>query len=168
MSPVSRDPCLPQPVYDNMKVTAFHPASLNITADDIQATVTDKIRAPSLQPELSPTNAALRPLPYHVHRTASQGLPVYHLAKRGGNLHQTRVRKVDGDLEALKDDLQQALGLKKEDVVINRLSRQIIIKVLFSVGNHSRSRLIRWSTIRAGGGRMSCSFCSNYDSRHSV
>lgn len=117
-----------------MQVTVFHPASLNITADGIQATVTGKIPVPSLSPEISPTDSALRPLPYHVHRTASQGLPVYHLAKRGGNLHQTRVRKVEGDLKALKDDLQQALGLKKEDVAINWLSRQIIIKVFLSVG----------------------------------
>ena len=72
---------------------------------------------------------SLPPLPYHVHRTASQQLPIYHLAKRGGNLHQTRIRKIDGNLMELKKDLRQALGLKEEQIAINSLTKHIIIKV---------------------------------------
>lgn len=71
----------------------------------------------------------MQALPYHIHRTASQQLPVYHLAKRGGNLHQTKVRKIDGDINALRNDLQRALGLKEEHIVINQLTRHVIIKV---------------------------------------
>lgn len=70
-----------------------------------------------------------QPLSYHVHRTASQQLPVYHLAKRGGNLHQTRVRKIDGNIADLRNDLQRALGLKEEHITINQLTKHIIIKV---------------------------------------
>ncbi|KAL8754618.1 MAG: hypothetical protein Q9184_005052 [Pyrenodesmia sp. 2 TL-2023] len=69
------------------------------------------------------------PLPYHIHRTPSQQLPVYHLAKRGGNLLQTRLRKIDGDIMKLKLELQQALGLQQEEISINQLTRHIIIKV---------------------------------------
>lgn len=69
------------------------------------------------------------PLPYHVRRTASQQLPVYHLAKRGGNLHQTRIRKIEGDVESLMKEIKIALGLKEELVVINRLTGHVIIKV---------------------------------------
>lgn len=83
---------------------------------------------PSPQPKSQPS-INLPPLPYHVHRTASQKLPIYHLAKRGGNLHQTRVRKIEGDVERLRDEIRIALGLKEEHVVINRLTGNIIVKV---------------------------------------
>ena len=83
---------------------------------------------PSPQPKPQPS-INLPPLPYHVHRTASQKLPIYHLAKRGGNLHQTRVRKIEGDVERLRDEIRIALGLKEEHVVINRLTGNIIVKV---------------------------------------
>lgn len=99
--------------------------------------MTAKVTSSSQQSESTLEGSALRPLSYHVHRTASQQLPVYHLAKRGGNLHQTRVRKIEGDIEALRDDLQRALGLKEEQIIINQLTRHIIIKVILSFVNVS-------------------------------
>lgn len=80
-------------------------------------------------PSTSPAVAALAPLSYHVHRTASQQLPVYQLAKRGGNLHQTKIRKIEGRVEDLRDELRRVLGLKEEQVVVNQLTKHIIIKV---------------------------------------
>lgn len=74
------------------------------------------------------------PLAYHVHRTPSQLLPVYHLAKRGGNLRQTRIRKIEGDVELLRDEIRNELGLKEHLVVINRLTGHIIIKVCGDTG----------------------------------
>ena len=91
--------------------------------------MTAKVKTSLMQSEAALQGSTPRPLSYHVHRTASQQLPVYHLAKRGGNLHQTRVRKIDGDIKALRDDLRRALGLKEEHIVINHLTRHIIIKV---------------------------------------
>ncbi|KAL2056412.1 hypothetical protein ABVK25_003435 [Lepraria finkii] len=85
------------------------------------------VTQPSPQPKPQPS-INLPPLLYHVHRTASQKLPIYHLAKRGGNLHQTRVRKIQGDVERLRDEIRIALGLKEEHVVINRLTGNIIVK----------------------------------------
>ncbi|KAL9136270.1 MAG: hypothetical protein Q9175_002527 [Cornicularia normoerica] len=78
--------------------------------------------------QIDPT--ALPSLPYHVHRTASLNLPIYHLAKRGGNLHQTRIRKIEGNVEKLREEIVATFALREEAVVINRLTGHIIIKVL--------------------------------------
>lgn len=83
---------------------------------------------------------SIAPLPYHVHRTASQLLPIYHLAKRGGNLRQTRIRKIQGDINVLKDELRIALGLEQERFFINKINGHIIIKVCTSQDHH-----ITWS-----------------------
>ncbi|KAL8971122.1 MAG: hypothetical protein Q9197_003444 [Variospora fuerteventurae] len=82
-----------------------------------------------IKPDPPPVPDISEPLPYHIHRTPSLQLPVYHLAKRGGNLLLTRLRKIDGDIMKLKLELQQALGLKQEEISINQLTRHIIIKV---------------------------------------
>ena len=44
-------------------------------------------------------------------------------------MHQTRIRKIDGNLMELKKDLAEALGLKAEHIAVNQLTRHIIIKV---------------------------------------
>lgn len=75
----------------------------------------------------SPTSAAKQP--YNIIRTPSNNLPIYLLAKRGGNLKQTRLRKIEGDVGALRSDLQQALGLEEKECVINRVTSHIVIKV---------------------------------------
>ena len=62
-------------------------------------------------------------------KTGTKGIPVYQLSKRGGNLHQTKVRRIEGDIMALKTDLQRALGLEDKEIVINQLTQHIIIKV---------------------------------------
>ena len=85
--------------------------------------------SPAIKPSAQVGAAALPPLPYHVHRTASQKLPIYHLAKRGGNLHQTRIRKIEGNVEKLREEIVATLALREETVVINRLTGHIIIKV---------------------------------------
>ncbi|MCJ1442720.1 MAG: hypothetical protein MMC23_003217 [Stictis urceolatum] len=67
-------------------------------------------------------------LTYHVERTGSKQLPIYHLAKRGGNLHQTRIRRISGNVQDLKQDLQKNLELQDDHIKINPLTRHIIIK----------------------------------------
>ena len=77
-------------------------------------------------------------LPYIISRTPSSNLPVYHLAKSGGNKHLTVVRKLSGDLNALQTDIRSALGLeqfvvdqqgrKKVNVAINWTTRQIVVR----------------------------------------
>lgn len=80
----------------------------------------------------STTSAAIdaAQLTYRVNRTPSQQLPIYLLAKRGGNLKQTRLRKIEGDIGKLKQDLQKALGIVEDkEIQINQLTKHIIIKV---------------------------------------
>ena len=73
-------------------------------------------------------------LPYHIHRTASQQLPIYNQAKRGGNLHQTLIRKIEGDVDTLRQDLIDSLSVTEKEVVINRLTGHIIVKVRTDYG----------------------------------
>lgn len=77
----------------------------------------------------APSELTPPPLPYYVYRTASQQLPVYQIAKRGGNLHQTRIRKINGDVKKLRDDIQKALELKEGNIAINSITGHITIKV---------------------------------------
>lgn len=83
------------------------------------------------QPPPTPDASAIAKLPYYIHRTASQQLPIYKLAKRGGNLRQTRLRKVEGDIARLRSDLLEALSLVDEHIKINQSTKHIIIKVCY-------------------------------------
>ena len=67
-------------------------------------------------------------LPYFVTRTPSNELPIYTLRKRGGSLLQTRLKKLDGRLEVLRDELRSSLGLQEKEAVINQLTKHIILK----------------------------------------
>lgn len=53
---------------------------------------------------------------------------MYTDRKRGGNLHQTIVRKIDGRREVLRDELRMALGLEDKNCIINGLNGHIIVK----------------------------------------
>jgi large subunit ribosomal protein L49 len=70
----------------------------------------------------------LSPPRYHVSRSASKNLPIYTDYKRGGNLHLTTVRKITGDLSALRDELRVYLNKKNEDVKINDLTKHVVVK----------------------------------------
>jgi len=83
----------------------------------------------STPPPTTATTTSSPPLkPYRLIRTPSNKLPIYLLWKRGGNKKLTRVRKIEGDVNLLKSDLQAALGVKEGDVTVNQLARQVIVK----------------------------------------
>ena len=79
-------------------------------------------------------------LPYGISRTStrSRSLPVYETSKAGGSLHVTVVRKCTGDLSQLQTHLLDALkleasyvdkkGRKKENVMINTLTKQVVVR----------------------------------------
>ena len=94
------------------------------------ATQRDSVASPVPAPP-APTNTHqdIPPLSYHVYRTPSQELPVYHLTKRGGNLLQTQLRKIEGDRQSLCEELRKALDLRPRDITINQVTGHIIIKV---------------------------------------
>jgi large subunit ribosomal protein L49 len=55
-------------------------------------------------------------------------LPIYPLRKAGGNKLITRIKKVDGKSEVLRDELRELLGLKDKEAVINSTTGHIMIK----------------------------------------
>lgn len=67
-------------------------------------------------------------LAYFVTRTPSNELPIYTLRKRGGNMRLTRVKKIDGKPEVLRDELKELLGLEEKDAVINRVTGHVVLK----------------------------------------
>lgn len=67
--------------------------------------------------------------PYTITRTPSKGLPVYELRKGGGTLKLTKVRKIGGEREVLKMQLEKSLMPKPEYVKINPLTGHVVIKV---------------------------------------
>lgn len=40
----------------------------------------------------------------------------------------TLVRKIDGEVEVLRDQLRARLHLKKEDCIVNPITRQVVMK----------------------------------------
>ncbi|WPH04357.1 Hypothetical protein R9X50_00724700 [Acrodontium crateriforme] len=98
---------------------------------------------PTRQPSHSPTTytpltrAPITPLsdelcapnlPYFVSRTPSNELPIYLLRQRGGSLHLTRVKKIDGSIEAFRDALREELGLGEKEATINPITKHVILK----------------------------------------
>ncbi|KAJ2787829.1 mitochondrial 54S ribosomal protein img2 [Coemansia interrupta] len=65
--------------------------------------------------------------PYFVRRTRFQSLPVYRDTKNGKTRKLTVIRRVEGDLEALRTDLIQALG-EDSQIAIKKISQQLVIK----------------------------------------
>ncbi|KAI9653698.1 MAG: hypothetical protein M1831_005726 [Alyxoria varia] len=101
-----------------------------------QAAVASKLSHPPVQPvslpplhinsqteqEKAPTKA------YFVRRTPSRYLPVYELTKAGGSLKQTRVRKIDGEVQKLKEGLEEVLAPKPEWIRVNPVNRHVEMK----------------------------------------
>ncbi|TVY49182.1 54S ribosomal protein IMG2, mitochondrial [Lachnellula cervina] len=101
------------------------PSTINhfLGAARASTTASSSTPAPSLTTAISPSK------PYRIALTKSKEYPVYHLNKRGGNMHITKIKHIEGDIDALKADLQRTLKLQDaKDVVINQLTRHIIVK----------------------------------------
>ena len=68
--------------------------------------------------------------PYYIQRTPTRNLPIYQLTKAGGNLRMTRVRKIGGDTEVFRQQLQEFLQPTPEYVRINPINGHVEMKVL--------------------------------------
>ncbi|TKA74945.1 hypothetical protein B0A55_04944 [Friedmanniomyces simplex] len=75
-----------------------------------------------------PTEQCAPNLAYFITRTPSKELPVYQLRKRGGNMKLTRIRKIDGRAETLRDDLRAELKLGEKEAVVNAVTKQVVLK----------------------------------------
>jgi large subunit ribosomal protein L49 len=107
--------------------------AVNAQSPPLSSPVTRTIslaRRPATTP-IAASATGLSQLPYAVSRTPTQGLPVYQLAKSGGNLKLTKVRKLSGDIEVLRKELEETLTPKPQYVQINPLTNHIMIKVCY-------------------------------------
>jgi large subunit ribosomal protein L49 len=77
---------------------------------------------------IEPASTIKTPLPYFVHRSASKNLPVYETATNGGTLRLTRIRKLEGNLEVLRQQLISALDLDPQLIYIKNNTKHIIIR----------------------------------------
>ncbi|KAJ2705478.1 mitochondrial 54S ribosomal protein img2 [Coemansia sp. IMI 203386] len=75
----------------------------------------------------SASGAQLVKYSYFVRRTRFQSLPVYRDIKNGNTRKLTLVRRIEGDLEALRSDLIQALGANTQ-IAVKKTSQQLVIK----------------------------------------
>ncbi|KAF1920292.1 mitochondrial large subunit ribosomal protein-domain-containing protein [Ampelomyces quisqualis] len=64
---------------------------------------------------------------YHVQRSVTRNLPVYTDRKRGGNLHETLIRKITGDSGALRDEIRVYLNLREDRIRVNPLTQHVVI-----------------------------------------
>ncbi|KAK5173013.1 uncharacterized protein LTR77_003135 [Saxophila tyrrhenica] len=126
-------PSLPRPKISKASRRAAHPPKERQypTRQHPYATPTPhRLRPEPVTP--LPEKQSAPNLAYFVNRTRSNELPVYTDSKRGGNLKLTLVRKVDGEVETLRNDLRRMLGkrvgLEDERVVVNGVTRQVVIK----------------------------------------
>ncbi|KAJ2489984.1 mitochondrial large ribosomal subunit [Coemansia sp. RSA 2050] len=78
--------------------------------------------------------------PYFIHRTRFQSLPVYTKLKNKKQIRLTTVRRIEGNLEALRADMSKALG--DSPIQIVRASQQLVVK-----GDRS-SEIRAWLTQR--------------------
>ncbi|KAH8204614.1 hypothetical protein TruAng_001243 [Truncatella angustata] len=77
--------------------------------------------------QAQPTSPAQK-LPYYVGRNRMNNISVYERRDRGGSLKKTLVKKGEGNLQALKFDIAEALGLTEKDVKVNNTTNHIEIK----------------------------------------
>ncbi|ORY04815.1 hypothetical protein K493DRAFT_296788 [Basidiobolus meristosporus CBS 931.73] len=99
------------------------------------------LRAISLglyKPGSYPKNELPADIKYFVKRTSGKSLPVYSDIKNGGTRFLTIVRRVEGDLDKLRQDLSTVAP--SEYITINRRTSQIVVK-----GNYVRE-VRKWLT----------------------
>ncbi|KAK4034248.1 mitochondrial large subunit ribosomal protein-domain-containing protein [Parachaetomium inaequale] len=106
--------------------TPSEPQSTTTTTTTTTTTATSPPPPPTTT-SASPTQPPQKQTAYHVRRTPSNQLAVYHLAKRGGNKKLTSIKKVEGDRARFRAALARDLGVAEKGVVVNNLTGHVII-----------------------------------------
>ena len=77
----------------------------------------------------SPVQEARESLDYYVGRTPKgQNLGLYEERKRGGNYRQTVLKNLDGNIQKLKVELKEIMGVEEDHIRCNMVTKKIIIK----------------------------------------
>ncbi|KAI1158608.1 mitochondrial large subunit ribosomal protein-domain-containing protein [Nemania serpens] len=71
---------------------------------------------------------APKQLPYFVGRNNLNNLAIYQKSKRGGNYKITILKRGEGDLAALKQDLKDVLQVPEDEVSVNSRTSHIVLK----------------------------------------
>lgn len=103
---------------------------------------------PNTRTETKPTPT--EPLKYHVACTKSKNFAVYQLRKRGGNLHQTVVKKIHGSIETLQDDLTKHLEIDPKLISRKEQLGHIVIKVRGFSKRQERFRYLTYTRVTIG------------------
>ncbi|KHJ31969.1 putative mitochondrial large ribosomal subunit [Erysiphe necator] len=91
-------------------------------------TTLNQVKEPLAAQKTSINTALKNNLGYKVERTPSNQLPIYHLIKNGGNKKITRIRKIQGNLQELRNDLRKALNLTDKECTINSTTGHVLVK----------------------------------------
>ncbi|KAK0672134.1 mitochondrial large subunit ribosomal protein-domain-containing protein [Cercophora samala] len=87
-------------------------------------------------PKSHPSQKPASLFPFIVGRTHTNNHSVYQLAKRGGNLKLTIVKKVEGNRIAFKEELGKALKLSPKDIKVSSLTGHV------EVPGHRKSDIV--------------------------
>ncbi|KAL0936909.1 mitochondrial 54S ribosomal protein mL49 [Colletotrichum truncatum] len=97
--------------------------------------------------ETSPATETSKTRSYTVGLTNSNSYPVYKHDKAAGSSKFTIVKKIEGNNKALVQDLVQELGVPKENVKINPVTKHIEIK------GHHVEQIKEWLSSTLGNPR---------------
>ncbi|ROV91892.1 hypothetical protein VMCG_09199 [Cytospora schulzeri] len=113
----------------------FRPSSSFTTTRFLTTeSTTSATQQASTPPPSSPASSTPAPitpprqLTYLVERTASRNLSVYNDTRSGGSRKETVIKKIVGDIHALKNEIITELGFPKDTVKINPVTGHIKIK----------------------------------------
>ncbi|KAL9050882.1 MAG: hypothetical protein Q9162_006357 [Coniocarpon cinnabarinum] len=93
-------------------------------------------------PDTPPTHSPPVNSPYTITRTPSANLPIYLETKRGGNLKQTRIRKISGSSHELLRQLQEVLQPAPQWIRVNGVNGDVLMKGFY------RDVLKEWLSVR--------------------
>lgn len=102
-----------------------------LTTETTQQVSTPPPPSPATATPAAPAPAPAQPrqLSYLVERTASRNLSVYNDTRSGGSKKETVIKKIVGDIHALKSEITSELGFPRDTVKINPVTGHIKIKV---------------------------------------
>ncbi|KAK0705727.1 mitochondrial large subunit ribosomal protein-domain-containing protein [Apiosordaria backusii] len=89
-----------------------------------------------VQPPPEPQTQSKRSYPFVVGRSGANNFSVYQLAKRGGNLKLTLVKKVEGNRIAFKEELAKGLKLSAKDIKVSSLTGHVEVR------GHRKSEIV--------------------------
>ncbi|KAK3904356.1 mitochondrial large subunit ribosomal protein-domain-containing protein [Staphylotrichum tortipilum] len=124
----------PPPPHPPPNTPSASPAELS-PAEPSSETTQQPAPKQRLRPKI---RTPLPGLPYHVSRTPYAELPVYELAKRGGNKKLTNVKKVEGDKAIFRAQLAEGLALAADDITLNTLTGHIVVP------GFRRKEVVKW------------------------